>query len=880
MKGYPFPRQMTRNPIKGENFMRRYIDYEPIPFYFLNDTFSEEEVKIQLDVMKENGINAFFLHVRDGITDETYGTAAFFGRIKFIVEESVKRGLKVWLYDEDSFPSGNAGGQIAIEHPELQACSLKVVKLKPEEIVNGVAKKVLGKVRGLFGYAVRRCGGEEKCEKLSDCFGVVRRYWYRRDMDKTYYCDMQGKLFFPHVRAGTSYSEIMFEADVGDATEVYVAYLEPVRTDGHYGLQADCLNKRTTEEFIARTHEKYAEYVGEYFGTAIPGIFMDEPSAGGLLPYTDEVSEKFALIWGYDVTDYYYKLSPEYTGDGKKVRREYIETITRLFIDNFISPITKWCETRGLIATGHFYGEEDPLSGSLCAQSVYRQTKLMGMPGFDVIGRYVGDREHCALIIGSKIVVSSATQNGKERAIAECFALNPFNFGYDGLRKVGDWLFACGITALAPHAFHYGYGAYQRTDAGKSFFFQDRHFDEYLDFARYAGRVCKLLCGFRQKNDTLVVLPSCGFAEEVPFPMRNDGVFPSDRAKEMQRRLYSVARYLTENQIGWDITDVKGANTAEIRDKKVVIGNCEYDKVIFVRGGDEEDSAYAGMTAAGADCVMFDGGSFDGFPPAEGLVGGENILALTKYRGNEKLMFLYQNDKSFAEVEIPVDGRTVVYDAEHDVYLETESCDGILKVGIKGYGSVIVIDCAEEDRKAVGKYSYETLGDTVLECEENPQWIYMPKGAVSAITRYDVKIGEGENISVFNDRKYSRVRELIGTDDEIYAGEYVIPYFDVAPRKKSKYPIKAEYKAYIDKLNGDELVLFDGGTLSGDYKIYWNGEEIPPDDIKPFRVYDAKNKAFAPKWKDGKNELKIAFCAAGEFDGVNGEIFLYKKEKI
>ena len=85
MKGYPFPRQMTRNPIKGENFMRRYIDYEPIPFYFLNDTFNEEEVKIQLDVMKENGINAFFLHVRDGITDETYGTAAFFGRLKLIL---------------------------------------------------------------------------------------------------------------------------------------------------------------------------------------------------------------------------------------------------------------------------------------------------------------------------------------------------------------------------------------------------------------------------------------------------------------------------------------------------------------------------------------------------------------------------------------------------------------------------------------------------------------------------------------------------------------------------------------------------------------------------------------------------------------------------
>lgn len=859
--------------------MRR-ADFEPIPFYFLNDTFNENEIRIQLDVMKEKGVNAFFLHVRDGITDETYGTAAFFGRIKFIVEESVKRGLKVWLYDEDSFPSGNAGGQIAIERPELQAYSLKVVKLKPEEIVNGVAKKVLGKVRGLFGYALTRDGDKEVSRKITDCFGVVRRYWYRRDMDKTYYCDMQGKLFFPHVRAGTSYSEIMFEANVGDATEVYAAYLEPVRTDGHYGLQADCLNRRTTEEFIARTHEKYAEYVGKYFGTAIPGVFMDEPSAGGLLPYTDEVTEKFSAAFGYDATEHYYKLSPEYTGDGKKFRREYIETITRLFIDNFISPITEWCETHGLIATGHFYGEEDPLSGSLCAQSVYRQTKLMGMPGFDVIGRYVGDREHCALIIGAKIVVSSAVQNGKDRAIAECFALNPFNFGYDGLRKTGDWLFACGINALAPHAFHYGYGAYQRTDAGKSFFFQDALFDEYLEFARYSGRVCGLLSEFKQKNDTLVVLPSCGFAEEVPFPMRNDGVFPSERAKAMQNRLYAAARYLTENQIGWDVTDVKGINEASIVDGKVAIGDCKYGKVIFIRGGEEEAAASRRIAETCVDCVTFDGESFDGFPARSGFVGGENVLALTKYCGEERLRFLYQNDKSFAEVAVPVKGKTVIYDAERDEYLNARPVNGELKVGMRGYRSVIVIDCASESRVADKEYVYERTGDALLECEERPQWVYMPRGATGAITRYDVVIGDGENSATFENVKYSRVRELIGTADEIYSCEYVVPYFDVAPRAKSKYPIKAVYKAIVDKADGDELVLFDGGALSGDYKIFWNGKEITKDEIKPFRVYDAKNKAVAPVWKDGKNELKITFDAAEEFDGVNGEIYLYKKEKV
>lgn len=129
----------------------------------------------------------------------------------------------------------------------------------------------------------------------------------------------------------------------------------------------------------------------------------------------------------------------------------------------------------------------------------------MGIPGFDIIGRYVGDRDHCALILGAKIVVSAAIQSGKERILAECFALNPFNFGYDGLRKTADWLFALGIDTFAPHAFHYGYGAYQRTDAGKSFFFQDAHYAEYSEFAGYAGRISHLLSLFRHESEVLLV---------------------------------------------------------------------------------------------------------------------------------------------------------------------------------------------------------------------------------------------------------------------------------------------------------------------------------------------------------------------------------------
>lgn len=858
--------------------MNRYIDYEPIPFYFLNDTFNREEIVRQLNIMKEKGIASFFLHVRDGILDEAYGTAMFFENMRFVADEAAQRGLCVWLYDEDSFPSGNAGGLIAIENPELQAYSLKVDKLRPEEVSNGVARRVLGKVKGLFGYAVYRDNEREISKKLTNCFGVVRRRWYRRDMDKTYYCDMQNKLFFPHVRAGTSYSEIMFEAKTEGEPDVYVAYLEPVFTDSRYGLQADCLNRRTTEKFISKTHEKYFEYMGDYFGNVIPGIFMDEPSAGGILPYTEELSDRFKKLWGYDVTDFYYRLSSDYTGDGKALRREYIETVQNLFLGNFIAPIADWCKERNLLLTGHFYGEEDPLSGALCAQSVYRQVKQMGMPGFDVIGRYVGDREHCALILGAKIVVSSATQNGKDKILAECFALNPFNFGYDGLRKTGDWLFACGINRLAPHAFHYGYSAYQRTDAGKSFFYQDRLFPEYLRFSEYAGRIGKLLSEYRHESRVLMVLPSGGFAEEVPFSVCNTGVYPGKRAIEMQNLCYGAVRYFIENQIEWDVTETPFALNACICDGKAAIEHSVYDKVIFIKGGETENDAYLRMKNAGIDCLMFDGANFENFPKAYGLTGDyKDILMYKKYGKSGELIFLYQNACRFAEIGIPVDKPVWVYDGEKDELKKVDVKNGYVRAGIKGYGSLLLLTGTPPAVPVAGRYFYEREGDRILECEERPQWHYLPPKAEYAIIAYDIEAIAGDRTKKFKNHEYSRLRDLIGTQDRIYAKNYVIPYFDTAPRPENIYPCKAVFRASVPHIKDCEYLLYDGGTFSGNYKLKWNGKEIDCSEIENIAVYDAKNYIFKPKWNTDENILEVVFESAEEFDGINGEIYLYKK---
>ena len=65
-------------------------------------------------------------------------------------------------------------------------------------------------------------------------------------------------------------------------------------------------------------------------------------------------------------------------------------------------------------------------------------------------------------------------------------------------------------------------------------------------------------------------------------------------------------------------------------------------------------------------------------------------------------------------------------------------------------------------------------------------------------------------------------------------------------------------------------------SIQGNFKIFWNGEEITRDKFEKVRVYDMSNYAIRPEWQDGENVLEIRIVGAGEFDGATGEIYIMK----
>ena len=90
-------------------------DYHPVVFWSWNEVMEPDEVRRQVRLMKAGRLGGGFIHSRIGLLTDYLGTE-WFEAVKAAIEESKKLGFKVYLYDEDKWPSGFAGGLVPLEN--------------------------------------------------------------------------------------------------------------------------------------------------------------------------------------------------------------------------------------------------------------------------------------------------------------------------------------------------------------------------------------------------------------------------------------------------------------------------------------------------------------------------------------------------------------------------------------------------------------------------------------------------------------------------------------------------------------------------------------------------------------------------------------------
>ena len=90
-------------------------EYRCTPFWAWNCKLDDGLLHREIDSMKEMGMGGFHIHSRTGMATP-YLTDEFMDRVKGCVEKAKKENMLAWLYDEDRWPSGAAGGLVTKDY--------------------------------------------------------------------------------------------------------------------------------------------------------------------------------------------------------------------------------------------------------------------------------------------------------------------------------------------------------------------------------------------------------------------------------------------------------------------------------------------------------------------------------------------------------------------------------------------------------------------------------------------------------------------------------------------------------------------------------------------------------------------------------------------
>jgi hypothetical protein len=466
------------------------------PFWFWNGEMVDEEIRHQIDEMADKGLGGFFICARQGLKIP-YLSNAWFQKVRVAVEAAKERGLNVWLYDEYPYPSGIAGGEVTLEHPDAKHYTLThtVQRAKGGEHLS----LELPWARIVYAKAVPvTLEGTRDWSRAVPIRAFIGNYQADQIFQKTGLTSYNQKRFFTY----RTIQKLEWTAPQGE-WEVLVIQEKEIEDFKYYGTFVDPCNREAMATFIRLTHDKYAHYLSEYFGTTIKGMFTDEIGLLGSVPWSPKLAAFFQERNGYDLLEHLHALLDPDADNAVKIRYDYYQSVHLLLRESYHKQVHDWCEQHGLQ-----YVAEVP--------SVRHTTQLFShVPAGDTAHEKLGKPLEWILThrayefrSSAKMVSSLARQLGRERNLIECFHSVGWSMTLQDARWMIDRMSAQGTNFFNFHAFFYTLDGLTQHDAPPSQFLQNPYWEHFRQLGDYTGRISYVMSSGEAMISTAVLEPT------------------------------------------------------------------------------------------------------------------------------------------------------------------------------------------------------------------------------------------------------------------------------------------------------------------------------------------------------------------------------------
>lgn len=477
-------------------------EYGSAPLFVWNKVVTPERIDEAMADLKDKGFGGVFVHPRPGMVTQ-YLDDNWFSLFRHTMEKGRELDMNVWIYDENSYPSGFAGGHVN--------------EAMPESYDEGVALKYLR--AGVLPDTVDR-----------------------------FFCCLR--------REGDAFIDITAEAVSrrGEKGDYYLFYKAYNPTSPWYSgfSYVDLMHEGVADKFIELTLDGYKKVVGEEFGGTVPGWFTDEPQIvvtdRESIRWTPDLFDAFRARWGYDLEPNLVSLWEE-VGPWRQVRHNYRDVLMNLFLDRYIKVCHDYCERNNLVFTGHFWEHGWPDMGhnpDNMAMYAWQQ-----MPGIDLLYNKFdveSPNAHFGNVRSVKEVNSAANQMGRVRKLSESYG-GGWDMTLRDFKRQGDWEYALGVNFMNQHIAPLSIAGARKYDYPPAFTPHSPWWEYYRELNLHFARLSLALSSGGQYNDVLVLEPTTSiwmyYTYNAPRPNRWRTM-----GEEFQAFITALERHQVEFDLG------------------------------------------------------------------------------------------------------------------------------------------------------------------------------------------------------------------------------------------------------------------------------------------------------------------------------------------